>query len=49
MGLRATVPRDATDSWAGYLYQSVLGLVVVLEKILGLHDSNQAVNGRVKI
>jgi len=45
MGLRATVPRDATDSWAGYLYQSVLGLVVVLEKILGLHDSNQAVNG----
>lgn len=43
MGLRGN--RDATDSWAGYLYQSVLGLIVALEKILELHDTNQPIEG----
>lgn len=45
MGLRAVTVRDATDSWAGYLYQSALGLVVTLEKILQLQESGQAING----
>ncbi len=45
MGLRAVTARDATDSWAGYLYQSVLGLVVTLEKILQLQESSQPING----
>lgn len=45
MGFRAVTARDATDSWAGYLYQSVLGLVVTLEKILQLQESNQPISG----
>lgn len=47
MGLRAVTARDATDSWAGYLYQSVIGLVVTLEKILQLQESNQPINGHL--
>ena len=43
MGLRDA--RDATDSWAGYLYQSVLGLVVTLENILKLQDEGVHVDG----
>lgn len=45
MGSRAASARDATDSWAGYIYQSVLGLVVTLEKMLHLLESAQAING----
>lgn len=45
MELRAVTARDATDSWAGYLYQSVLGFVVSLEKNFQLHESNQLING----
>lgn len=43
MGLRGT--RDATDSWAGYLYQSILGLIVTLEKILELQEANLPIDG----
>lgn len=45
MGLRTAAARDATDSWAGYLYQSVLGLIVTLEKILKLQEEDQLVDG----
>lgn len=38
--MRDFMKRDATASWSGYLYQSILGLIVALETVLHSDDQN---------
>ena len=37
--------RDATASWSGYLYQSIIGLIVVMENILDYQSRNESIMG----
>lgn len=37
--------RDATASWSGYLYQSIIGLIVVMENVLEYQSRNEHIIG----
>ncbi|MCB9062326.1 MAG: hypothetical protein H6622_12470 [Halobacteriovoraceae bacterium] len=39
--------RDATDSWSGYLYQSIIGLIVAMENIVDSQSQNLTVQGEL--
>jgi len=39
--------RDATDSWSGYLYQSIIGLIVVMENIIEYKKQDKTIQGNL--
>jgi hypothetical protein len=39
--------RDATESWSGYLYQSIIGLIVFVEKVIELQSYNTEIIGEL--